>query len=170
MRHGTFGLGGVLVLALGLGGCGGSDSPATPLTPSPPPPQAVVPNPGGYTLMGVSLSGVVYELTATGRTPIARAVVYCEPCGEQTHTFAYADDNGFYHFSGDLARGGGVWVNGGEPTPIAVGYYNKDYEDPPGLPPSRNGPGWREVLIDGDTRFDIDLVRRAAATPYSSPQ
>ena len=172
MRHRTLVRGGVLVLALGLGGCGGSDSPATPLTASPLPPQAVVPAPGppgssfppGY-LTGVSLSGVVYELTPTGRTPIARAVVYCELCGAETHTFAYADDNGFYHFSGDLARGGGVWVTPGVPTPIAVGYYNKDYEDPPGLPPSRNGPGWRDVLIDGDTRFDIELVRRAAATP-----
>ena len=123
------------------------------------------PAPRGYTLIGVSLSGVVYESTATGRAPIAGAVVYCEPCGEQTHTFAYADDNGFYHFSGDLALGGGVWVVPGEPTPLALGYYNKDYEDPPGLPPSRNGSGWREVLIDGDTRFDIELVRRAAATP-----
>jgi hypothetical protein len=113
----------------------------------------------------VSLSGVVYELTPTGRTPIAAAVVYCELCGEETHTFATADDNGFYHFSGDLAKGGGVWVVPGVPTPIAVGYYNKDYEDPPGLPRMRLGPGWREVLIDGDTRFDIELVRRAAATP-----
>ena len=165
-------LGGVLVLALGLGGCGSSDSPATPLTPSPLPPQAVVPapRPSGswlrdYTLTGVSLSGVVYELTATGRRPIARAVVYCELCGTETHTFAYADDNGFYHFTGDLARGGGVWLAPGVPTPIAVGLYNKDYEDPPGLPPLGNGSGWRAVLIDGDTRFDIELVRRAAATP-----
>ena len=170
MRHRI--LGGVLVLGIGLGGCGGSDSPVTPLTPSPLPPQTVVPAPRppgswlrDYTLTGVSLSGVVYELTATGQTPIARAVVYCEPCGAETHTFAYADDYGFYHFSGDLAQGGGVWVNRGVPTPIAVGYYNKDYEDPPGLPPSRNGPGWREVLIDGDTKFDIELVRRPAATP-----
>lgn len=53
-----------------------------------------------YTLTRVSLSGVVYESTATGRTPIARAVVYCEPCG--------------------------VALAPGAPTPIAVGYYNKD--------------------------------------------
>ena len=104
----------------------------------------------------MSLSGVVYELTPTGLTPIAAAVVYCELCGEETHTFATADDNGFYNFSGDLARGGGVWVVPGVPTPIAVGYYNKDYEDPPGLPAMGHGPGWREVLIDGDTRFDTN--------------
>jgi hypothetical protein len=112
------------------------------------------------TLRGVSLSGVVYELTAAGRLPIAGAIVYCEPCGEATHTFAYADGNGFYHFSGDLAKGGGVWVVAGMPTPIAVGAYNQDFKDPPGLPPVRQGPGWRAVLIEGDTVFDIELVRR----------
>lgn len=164
MRHRTLVVGGVLVLALALAGCG-TDSPATPLMPSPIP-QAVVPAPSpGPTLRGVSLSGVVYELTPTGRTPIAGAIVYCEPCGKETHTFATADDNGLYQFSGDLARDGGVWVVPGVPTPLVVGYYNKDYEDPPGLPAMRQGPGWREVLIDGDTRFDIELVRRAAATP-----
>jgi hypothetical protein len=109
----------------------------------------------------VSLSGVVYELTPTGRKPIARALVYCELCGKETHTFATADDDGFYHFSGDLATGGGVWVVPGVPTPIAVGFYNLDFNDPPGQP----RPGWREVLITGDTRLDIELVRRAAATP-----
>jgi hypothetical protein len=172
VRHRTLVLRGVLVLGLGLGSCGGSDS-ATPLTPPPPPAQAVVPGPAPSprpsfppgTLRGVSLSGVVYELKPTGRTPIAAAVVYCELCGEDTHRFATADDNGFYQFSGDLAKGGGVWVVPGVPIFIAVGYYNKDYEDPPGLPPAGHGPGWREVLIDGDTRLDIELVRRVAATP-----
>ena len=170
MRHRTLALGGLLMLGFGVGGCG-SHSPTTPLTPSPLPPQAVVPAPAPRpsfppgTLRGVSLSGIVYELTRTGRTPIAAAVVYCELCGEETHTFATADDHGFYHFSGDLATGGGVWVAPGFPTPIAVGYYNLDYEDPPGLPAMGHGPGWREVLIDGDSRLDIELVRRVAATP-----
>ena len=95
----------------------------------------------------MSLSGVVYELTPTGLTPIAAAVVDCELCGEETHTFATADDNGFYNFSGDLARGGGVWVVPGVPTPIAVGYYNKDYEDPPGLPAMGHG-AWLERGAD----------------------
>jgi hypothetical protein len=99
-------------------------------------------------------------LTPTGRIPIAAAVVYCELCGAETHTFATADGNGFYHFSGEVAKGGGVWVVPGVLTPIAVGPYNKDFEDPPGLPATGQGPGWREVLIEGDTRFDIELVRR----------
>ena len=142
-----------------------------PLTPSPLLPQAVVPAPpaSGFPpghLTAVSLSGVIYELTPTGRTPIARALVYCELCGKETHTWATADEKGAYRFSGDLATNGGVWLASGVPTPIAVGgWFNKDFEDPPGLPVLRQGPGWREVQIDGDTRFDIELVRRAAATP-----
>ena len=161
--HRTLVLGGVLVLGLGLGGCGSSDSPATPLTPSPLPPQAPAPSPSfpPGTLRGVSLSGVVYELTPMGRRPIPKAYVYCEACSEQTHMFVLADEGGFYQFSGDVASGGGVWLIPGVPTDIAVGgSYNPDYEDPPGLTPARRGPGWREVLIDGDTRFDIELVRR----------
>ena len=169
MRHRTLWGGGVLVVALGLGGCDGSDSSLTPLAPSPLPPQAVVRPPTAAsfppgTLTGVSLSGVVYELTPTGRKPIAGAIVYCELCAKETHTFATADDNGFYHFSGDLSTGGGVWLTPGVPTPIAVDY-NTDFEDPQGLPVPSRGPGWRDVLIDGDTRFDIELVRRAAASP-----
>ena len=171
MRDITSGLAG-LVLALGLGGCGRFDSPVTPVTPSHVPPQEVIRPPAlgslfpsGYTLRGVSLSGVVYELTPSGRRPISGAMVYCEMCGEQTHTLAAADDKGFYHFSGDLASGGGVWVAHGVFTPILVYSVNQVYEDPPGLPPIGHGPGWRYVLIDGNTRLDIELVRRAVATP-----
>ena len=164
MRNRTLLPGGLVVLVLGLGGCGSPDSSLTPLAPSPLPPPAVVLVPPAAsfppgTLTGVSLSGVVYELTPTGRKAIARALVYCELCGKETHTFATADDQGFYQFSGDLATGGGVWLVPGVRTPIAVGTYNPDFTDPPGQP----RPGWREVLITGDTRLDIELVRRAAA-------
>jgi hypothetical protein len=110
-------------------------------------------------LTSASLSGVVYELTPTGRTPIPRAVVYCELCGKETHTFATADDNGFYLFSGDLATGGGVWLTPGVPTLLLVSFYNPGFQDPPGPQVPSSGPGWRAVLVNGDTRFDIELVR-----------
>jgi hypothetical protein len=113
----------------------------------------------------VSLTGVVYEVTQTGPAGIAGALVYCEACGLLTHTWATADSNGFYRFSGDLANGGGVWLSPGFLTAILV--QHTGYQDPPALPPLRgpifhipDGPGWREVLIDGDTRFDIELARR----------
>jgi hypothetical protein len=151
----------LLVLAQGVAGCGGTDSSSTPLGPSPVAPQAAPPPPrppgswlAGYTLTGVSLSGVVYESTPTGRVPIAGVNVYCELCGELTHTWTTADANGFYIFSGDLANGGGVWLSG-QPTPLLVA---KDgYGDPAACLP---GFSCREILINGDTRFDIELVRR----------
>jgi hypothetical protein len=169
MRYRTLFPGGVLVLNLGLAGCGGPGASPTPLSSSPLPQQATVPTAARFppgTLTGVSLSGVVYELTPAGRKPISGALVYCELCGQETHTWATADDNGAYLFSGDLATGGGVWLIPGVATPIAVGgWFNNDFEDPPGLPALFPGPGWRAVQMDGDTRFDVELVRRAAATP-----
>jgi len=101
---------------------------------------------------------VVYEETPTGRVGIAGASVYCEKCGEITHTWAIADAKGFYRFPGDLATGGGVWLYPGIRTAVRA---RKDgYQDPPGIPLMFNSTGWREVLIGGDTRFDIQLVRR----------
>jgi len=106
--------------------------------------------------LNVTLSGVVFEETPTGRRPIPHVSVYCEPCGVDTHTFATTDDSGFYSFSG-------VWTDAGHsPTRI---YISLDgYTDPGGLPqptpPNPSGPGWREVVVNGDTRFDIQLVPR----------
>lgn len=106
--------------------------------------------------LNVTLSGVVYEETPSGRLPIPHASVYCEPCDEGTHAFATTDDSGFYSFTG-------VWTDAGHfPTRILV---SKDgYTDPAGLPVptpgNPSGPGWREVVVTGDTRFDMELVRR----------
>ena len=146
----------LLLLLTGLSGCGGTDS--LPSGPSVVPPQAVVPRPGiptwldGYVLTAVSLSGTVYESTAGGRVPIAGALIYCELCGELTHTWATADANGFYSFSGNLAEGGGIWLSAGTPTPVWV--QAPGYHEAGGL----FGP--KEVLIVGDARLDFELVRR----------
>ena len=82
--------------------------------------------------------------------PIQGAEVYCEPCGEGTHTFAYTDSKGFYTFTGVWGNQFSIWVR------------NDGYQDPPG-PMNKgfpSGPGWRDVTINGDTRFDVQLVRR----------
>jgi hypothetical protein len=146
----------LLGVAIGLAGCDGG-RPQTPTGPSTvqPPVQAPVP-PSAFppgALSDYTLSGVVFEMTATGRTPIEGVSVYCELCGAETHTQTISDSNGFYSFTG-------VWDAGVSATPIWV---RKDgYTDPVGFvtPPNLPGPGWRAVLIQGDTRFEIELVRR----------
>jgi len=144
------------VLVLALAACSDSSSSWTapaPLAPSPPPTRPSDPPsfpPAGYTLSNVTLSGVVFEDTLNGRAPIEAVSVYCELCGAETHTWTSTDSNGFYEFIG-------VWTSGINATPVLV---RKDgYIDPVGLPKLTN-PGWREVVVNGDTQFDMQLVRR----------
>jgi hypothetical protein len=104
-------------------------------------------------LSAYTLSGVVFEMTSAGRTPIEGVGVYCELCGAETHTWATTDSNGFYSFAG-------VWNAGVDITPLWV--FKEGYGDPPGFatPPNVPGPGWRGVSVSRDTRFDIELARK----------
>src|SRR5438105_3285956 len=103
-------------------GCGGTPpaSPAAPsqVTPQPAPLPSPVPAPPpqppstfvyapGYVLTGVSLSGVINEVTPAGLTPADGVSVYCDACGITGHTFLNTDKDGRYRFSGDLSQGGG---------------------------------------------------------------
>jgi len=151
-------------LVAGLGGCGGSGglpmpSPqvSTPTVPAPVPP----PGTGVSVLADGTLSGRVYELVGDARqmVGIENVAVYCEQCGESTHSYAYTDARGEYVFPP------GVWTEGRPASFPARILVRKDgYEDPPGLPkttpPNPTGAGWREVAIVGDTRFEMELVRR----------
>ena len=164
----TFAGFGLAALAPLISGCSGGSYVTNPVAPTPPPAvQVAIPatdrNPGiwlggTYTLTAVSLYGLVYEETPAGRAGIAGAAVYCEVCGVDTHTWAFADAKGFYRFPSDIATGGGVWLRTGALT--AVGIERDGYQDPPGVPLMFNGSGWRQVMITGDTQFDIELVRR----------
>jgi hypothetical protein len=102
-------------------------------------------------LSDYTLSGVVFEITRTGRTPIEGVGVYCELCGAETHSWAFTDSNGIYSFTG-------VWVTPDVRVPVWFGM--DGYTDPPGVPPLFNGSGWRQVMVTGDTRFDVQLVRK----------
>ncbi len=154
-----------LILAHGLAaGCSGASSaPTAPtvLTTSSTIPPAGFRYPTNPTLMSVAIFGVVSEVTANGPQPIEGVDIYCDSCGEVGHSSVRTDATGSYRFSGDLASGGGVWVQRGITNYLIV--TKGGYQDPPGLPaptwPSTLA-GWREVTIDGDTRFDIQLVRR----------
>lgn len=148
-----------LAFATMLVGCDSASLPSMPsatqptATAAPGAPGASWP-PGPFTA-NVTLSGVVFEATPAGPMPIEGAWAYCELCGQDTHSWSRTDANGAYRFTG-------VWGLGGGPTSLGI---EKDgFVDPVGVPPTTppnpSGPGWREVRIDGDTRFDIQLVRR----------
>ena len=150
------------VLLQGLAGCTGSRE--VPSAPSPPvvsPAPAVAQPTGVSVLADATLSGMVYEVVidSTSRhVGIEGVSVYCEQCGESTHNFSYTDSKGEYVFPR------GVWTEGRSSFPIRIRVAKDGYQDPAGLPkptpPNPSGPGWREVVIHGDTRFDMELVRR----------
>ena len=91
------------------------------------------------------LSGMVYENTPAGRVPLEGVVLYCDGCGSPVgHTFVTTDANGLYRFAWTL--------NGWN----YIQFISKDgyrYAGPAeffGIP----------VNVNGDTRFDIELVKR----------
>lgn len=95
-----------------------------------------------------TLAGTVFETTADGRVPVEGVSVYCDSCGSpEGHTFADTDDEGFYSFG---------WAQSGEVALIVrkTGFALRS--------PVRNSPldGWIVAIVNGDTRFDIELVRR----------
>jgi hypothetical protein len=145
-----------LVLAAGMAGCDSYSLP-TPIVPSTvsSPPTPSMPPDLAHFMADAVLSGVVYELTPGGRVPVEGAGVYCEMCGEATHSWAETDASGFYSFTG-------VWDNHDFPMRIWIG--KAGYADPAGLPqptpPNPAGAGWREVMVKGDTQLDIELVRQ----------
>jgi len=149
----------LLLLAVGVSGCESRNlaSPSPLPSPStsafqqpasvPTPPRAFPPG----VLSNYTLSGVVFEVTATGETPIQGADVYCELCLAGTHSWALTDSKGFYSFTG-------VWTEPDVRTQLWFG--KAGYTDQPGVPLVFNQSGWRQVLVAGDTRFDVQLVRK----------
>jgi hypothetical protein len=156
----------MLVLWSGLAGCGGS----APTAPS----ASRLPQPTGngrdtYQVADVVLSGVVYEMTSRGRVPIEGVRVQ----SDYFHVFptadAITDSQGFFSFRPIWVCpcSWAPWVDAGV-TSIWVDKVG--YEAPAGQPASifgrRLDPGvppdlrLRDVPINGDTPFDVELVRR----------
>jgi hypothetical protein len=94
-----------------------------------------------------SLSGVVSEMTSAGLAPVEGVEVYCDSCGDYGHTSAYTDANGFYNQAEAHA---GI---------TALLIYKNGY-DVVGATTTPGGFGRREAMVNGDTRFDIQVVRR----------
>ena len=130
-----------LFATIGMSGCGSSTGPTSPPTAVVPP--APVPQPT-YTL-----SGVVSEETAAGRVPAEGVQLYCDSCGSPDgHTFTSSDANGFYSFS---------WARNGV-HPLLVWKDGYVVVDPSGT--LSDGRAVKHATVDGDTRFDIQIVRR----------
>ena len=152
----------IVVLAAGLAGCGGASSPSAPSTAQP---QQTGPDTYYVAdVTNVTLSGVVYEMTPTGRVPIEGVRVtdyfhvYPAPNG-------VTDSHGFFSFRPVWVCpcSWAPWVDAG----ITSIWVDKDgYQLPAGQPASIfdkavvKDSRLRDVKINGDTRLDIELVRR----------
>jgi hypothetical protein len=148
----------VALVGMSLGCDRNSPSPTQP-TPLTQPPPVVVPSGPASTVADVTLSGVVYEVTPTGRMPIEGVRVFLTDDQDIA-----TDTHGFFSFRPVWVCPCSYqpWVDAGI-TLISVS--KNGYDDPAGQPASvfggfYAGPGWRDVTINGDTRFDIQLVRR----------
>jgi hypothetical protein len=144
----------LVIVGFGTAACEPTASPTAPDGPSISTP-APTPAPGlpSYpVLTPARLSGVVSEMTAAGLIPLAGVEIYCDACGEFGHTQVTTDDSGAYDF-GQV----GIWLAGGGSIPILI--FKEGYDVPSG---SQGPLRWtqRYVTINGDTRFDFQMVRR----------
>jgi hypothetical protein len=130
---------GVTVL---MSACDGvSQSPSAPASPPTRPPTTVA---------KFTLSGVVFEVTPAGKTPVDGVLIYCDTCGPVGHSDRTTDATGAYSFE-EVANGRTTLVLGSK-----LGY-NLSRQDEP------EPTGWMGgvyATVSGDTRFDIQLVRQ----------
>jgi hypothetical protein len=132
----------VSALAVVLSACDGTSTiPTSPTPTTTGTPVSAVPT------ATYSLSGVVFEANAAARVPIEGVEVYCDSCGSPDgHTFVYTDANGFYRLE---------WAaNGVHPLFVT----KESYRHPNGAPLDDHGR--IRATVNGDTRFDVELVRR----------
>jgi hypothetical protein len=138
----------ILMLAYVIVAGSGCNSHATPTSPSVPLIPAVVTVPDAVQAT-YTLFGTVAEASATGLKPVEKVEVYCDSCGSPDgHTFAFTDAEGFYTFS---------WAaNGVHPLLVRkAGYAVID-----SVMTFPDGTGMRKATVNGDTRFDIEIIRR----------
>jgi hypothetical protein len=140
---------GMVIATLSLG-C--SDGPARiPTAPTPLPAPTPAPAATLY-----ALSGVVYEITSAGQTPVEGVEVYCDPCGPpEGHSSRTTGANGVYSFEGR----GGLYAGGVLLFVAKRGYVLPNQRDMSGP----NGDSWMgsvSVTVTGDTRHDIQIIRK----------
>ena len=95
------------------------------------------------------LSGVVFEMTASGRRAVEGVELYCDSCGSPVgHTFTTSDARGRYQFAWSM-DGGHILLVWKEGYVLAhpAGSYSSSME-------------YVSATVGGDTQFDIEVVRR----------
>jgi len=135
-----------LFLGIGPSACG-SSGPTAPT--APPPAAAGLPTSQPATQATYTLSGVVYELTTTGKLPVEGVRLYCDSCGSPDgHTHTSSDANGAYSFS--WARNGihPLWI------------WKDGYDVIGSMGRLADGTSVKNATVNGDTRFDVQIVRR----------
>lgn len=93
------------------------------------------------------LVGVVFEVTGGGPVPVEGSHVYCDSCGDGGHSWVETDSEGRYAFP--------AVYNGDTPIIMTKAGYAV-------VAPSRtlqDGSGVKNVLVNGDTRFDVGCAR-----------
>jgi hypothetical protein len=129
----------LLISLVLLSACDRAGGPPTAPTARTPPAPAPAPAP----VVTYTLFGTIFEITPTGRVPIEGVGVYCDGCGSPVgHTQTYTDADGLYSLA---------WSPNG-PTPLLVGKAGYDVV----------GKANQSIvaMVNGDTRFDIELARR----------
>ena len=146
MRFTVLSLIGQLSFAATLAACGSGNSVpfSTLVSASPVPAPVAAPAPMPHTL-----SGFVFESTAAGRVPVEGVHVYCDGCGSPVgHTSVFTAGDGLYSFG---------WAYDSV-LPLLV--QKEGYTVAGATDVLSNGMARRTVTINGDTQFDIELVRR----------
>ena len=145
-----FKVGIAIVLATLVVACGSDDTTPSPIAPTPPPPPPTAPA-AIYTL-----SGVVFEVTSAGNTPVEGVTVYCDPCGPpEGHSFRSTGADGVYSFDG----AGGVGVGSTMLFLSKRGYVLPNQPDI-SSPNGDGSMGGVTVRVTGDTRYDIEIIKK----------
>jgi carboxypeptidase family protein len=110
-----------------------------------------------------TLSGVVSEVTSTGRVTIegVRVDVSSMPCDERgTGCVGFGEGIGLFQ-TATTDKNGFYSIPGLYPGKYNVIWASKDgFDDPFPAQYPENSEGGRAITIDGDSRFDLQLVRR----------
>jgi hypothetical protein len=91
---------------------------------------------------------MVFEVTDAGQVPVDEVGVYCDSCGDGGHSWVKTDSQGRYVFPA---------VYNGD-TPIIIGKAGYAVVAPTRT--LQDGSGVKDVRVNGDTSFDVELVRR----------